>query len=122
MAGASFLWGVATSSYQIEGAVENDWTEWERLDRLKTRGERCGEGAGHRSRWRADLGLLPSLSANAYRFSLERSRIEPERGWFSECRAGSKVHRGSGWTVFRLFANVTSSVTPHARASSTVCS
>jgi beta-glucosidase len=84
MAGASFLWGVATSSYQVEGAVENDWTEWERLDRLKTRGERCGEGAGHRARWRADLGLLPSLSANAYRFSLERSRIEPERGWFSE--------------------------------------
>ena len=26
----NFLWGVATSAYQVEGAEANDWTEWER--------------------------------------------------------------------------------------------
>jgi beta-glucosidase len=79
-----FLWGVATSSYQIEGAADNDWVEWERLGRLRARGERCGDATGHRERWRSDFDLLPSLGVNAYRFSLERSILEPARGWFSE--------------------------------------
>ncbi len=89
----TFLWGVATSAYQVEGAPDNDWTEWERWDRLKVRGERCGAGSGHRERWRADLELLPSLGANAYRFSLERSRIEPEPGRFSEVALAFEVER-----------------------------
>lgn len=88
-----FLWGVATSAYQVEGAPENDWTEWERRAELRTRGVRCGEGAGHRARWRSDLSLLPSLSANAYRYSLERSRIEPEPGWFSDEELGIERER-----------------------------
>ncbi len=79
-----FLWGVATSSYQVEGAAENDWTEWERQERLKVSGERCGVAAGHRERWRADFALLPSLGANAYRLSIERSAVEPEAGLFSD--------------------------------------
>jgi len=80
----SFLWGVATSSYQIEGAAENDWTEWERQERLKVREERCGRGAGHRERWRTDFSLIPTIGANAYRFSVERSAIEPAPGFFSD--------------------------------------
>ena len=80
----SFLWGVATSSYQIEGAAENDWTDWEERGRLKNPSERCGRGTGHRERWRADFDLLPTLHANAYRYSLERSAIEPEPGRFSQ--------------------------------------
>ena len=81
---SGFLWGVATSAYQVEGAEANDWTEWEASNRLKVRGERCGKGCGHRERWLSDLALLPTIRANAYRFSLERSRIEPEPGVFSE--------------------------------------
>jgi beta-glucosidase len=80
----SFLWGVATSAYQIEGARDNDWTEWEALERLKVRGARCGRASGHGERWRADFGLLPTLAANSYRYSLERSRIEPEPGRFCD--------------------------------------
>jgi beta-glucosidase len=79
-----FLWGVATSAYQVEGAPDNDWTEWESLERLKTRGTRCGRGSGHLERWRTDFSLLPTLGANSYRYSLERSRIEPAPGRFSE--------------------------------------
>ena len=84
MSSHPFLWGVATSAYQIEGALENDWTDWERQARLKVPDERCGVGAGHRERWRADLALIPSVGANAYRLSIERSVVEPEPGFFSD--------------------------------------
>jgi beta-glucosidase len=78
----SFLWGVATSAYQVEGAEANDWTEWERSGRLKDKRVRCGFASGHRQRWRADLALLPTIGANAYRYSVEWSRIEPRPGEF----------------------------------------
>jgi beta-glucosidase len=87
------LWGVATSAYQVEGAAENDWTEWEGLERLKVRGTRCGRASGHRERWRADFELLPSLAANAYRYSLERSQIEPEPGVFCEEKLAAERER-----------------------------
>jgi beta-glucosidase len=80
----SFLWGVATSAYQIEGAPQNDWTAWEASGKLKPPGVPCGKGTGHRERWQSDLSLLPTIGANAYRFSLEWSRIEPRPGEFDE--------------------------------------
>jgi beta-glucosidase len=95
-----FLWGVATSAYQVEGAPDNDWTEWERLERLKVRGTRCGRGAGHLERWRSDFALLPTLGANAYRYSLERSRIEPEPGKFREDMLA--VERERAATLLRM--------------------
>jgi hypothetical protein len=88
-----FLWGTATSAYQIEGAAENDWTAWEAAGRLKVPGVRCGRGAGHRERWRSDLALLPTLGANAYRFSIEWSRIEPQPGEFDEEALALEVER-----------------------------
>ncbi len=93
MSPPSFLWGVATSAYQVEGARDNDWTEWEDLERLKVRGVRCGRASGHGERWRTDFGLLPTLSANAYRYSLERSRIEPEPGRFCDEALASERER-----------------------------
>ena len=77
-----FLWGAATSAYQIEGAVANDWTEWERAGRLKPGAAGCGEGSGHRRRWESDFELLIGIGANAYRYSVEWSRIEPSPGEF----------------------------------------
>ena len=75
-----FLWGVATSAYQIEGAAGNDWTDWEARGLLKDPGERIGTASHHRARWRDDFDLLPTIGANAYRYSIEWSRIEPEPG------------------------------------------
>jgi beta-glucosidase len=86
---------VATSAYQVEGAIENDWTVWERAGRLKPGAQPCGEGSGHRRRWEADLSLLPSIGANAYRFSVEWSRIEPRPGEFDPAALALEARRVS---------------------------
>jgi beta-glucosidase len=80
----TFLWGVATSAYQIEGGIENDWTDWEAAGRLRARHERCSRAADHENLWQQDFLLLPTIGANAYRFSLEWARVEPEEGKISE--------------------------------------
>ena len=89
----TFLWGVATSAYQIEGAVRNDWTEWERAGRLKPGVEPCAGATGHRQRWESDLALLPEAGANAYRFSVEWSRIEPRPGEFDGAALALEARR-----------------------------
>jgi beta-glucosidase len=75
-----FLWGVATSSHQVEGHQPgNDWTDWERAGRTR---EPSGQAADHWHRYADDMRLFAALGANAYRFSLEWSRLEPEPGRF----------------------------------------
>lgn len=75
-----FLWGVATSSHQIEGGNQhNDWWAWE-LDGRTDGGVRSGKAADHWNRMREDLELAKSLGLNTYRFSFEWSRFEPSEG------------------------------------------
>jgi beta-glucosidase len=71
-----FLWGVATSAFQIEGSPHADWTEWDPLAAAQP------TMTGHYERFREDIALLRELGVNAYRFSVEWSRIQPrERVW-----------------------------------------
>lgn len=79
-----FLFGCATSAYQIEGGIRNDWSLWEEAGRLKEGSARCGRATDHWNRWPGDFALLQSLGANAYRFSVEWSRIEPEPGRYDD--------------------------------------
>lgn len=81
----SFLWGVATSSHQIEGGNQwNDWWQWEAQGRVEG-GARSGSATDHWNRYREDLRLAADLGLNSYRFSIEWSRLEPEFGhWSSE--------------------------------------
>jgi len=79
-----FAFGVATSAYQVEGHIENDWSEWERAGRLKDPAARCGRGVDHWNRFDEDLGLAKGLGAQVFRLSLEWARIEPEPGRFDE--------------------------------------
>lgn len=67
-----FLWGVATSAFQLEGAPCSDWADWD--DSVRSH----PAVTGHYERYREDLELLGDLGVNAYRFSLEWSRIQPE--------------------------------------------
>jgi len=69
-----FLWGVATSSHQIEGDNQNDWTAWEEQGRVP---EPSGKATNHWQHWPDDFALLSEIGVNAYRFSLEWSRIQP---------------------------------------------
>lgn len=69
-----FLWGAATSAYQVEGGIKNDWSLV--FD--------AGLACDHYNRFREDFDLARSLNQNAHRFSIEWSRIEPEEGKFNE--------------------------------------
>jgi len=78
-----FVWGTATAAHQVEGGNwNNDWWAWEH-----TPGSPCVEPSGdacdHFHRYPDDLKLLAGLGFNAYRFSLEWSRVEPEDGELS---------------------------------------
>lgn len=70
-----FLWGTATSSYQVEGGIDNcDWSK----------DFPAGIACDHYNRYEEDFDLLKKLNQNAYRFSIEWSRIEPKEGKFDE--------------------------------------
>ena len=80
---APFLWGTATSAYQIEGGGTNtDWWRFEHAENATTT-EPCGDACDSWNRYEEDLDLVASLGLNAYRFSIEWARIEPQRGNFS---------------------------------------
>lgn len=80
-----FLWGVATSSYQIEGAVREDGrgeSIWDRFSHTpgKVHANENGDVAcDHYHRLEEDLDLLKSLGVKSYRFSIAWPRIFPER-------------------------------------------
>lgn len=92
---SNFLWGCADSAWQTEGAetvdgklVENSWTEYERsvdAQGQKLHKKECVDRGCHRwTRYEEDVALLPQIGMNAYRFSVEWSKIEPEEGVFDE--------------------------------------
>jgi len=76
-----FLWGAATSAYQVEGDnVNSDWWQWEKDTRRKNSGLACR----HYQFYEQDFELAKSLNHNAHRLSIEWSRIEPQEGKFIE--------------------------------------
>ena len=78
-----FLWGAATAGHQVEGGNVNAdlWPlEWAG-DSIFA--EPSGDACDHYHRYPEDVAILAGLGCNAYRFSLEWSRIEPEPGYFS---------------------------------------
>lgn len=103
-----FSWGAATASHQVEGSNYNDWSEWEKqnAERLAHESEKnflwnpnwekfrteatdpanylSGTACDHWNRYAEDFDILKDLGLNAYRFSIEWSRIEPEEGTFDE--------------------------------------
>jgi beta-glucosidase len=79
-----FLWGAATSAYQIEGSPLADGagpSNWHRFCHAATVGPLLAENGDlacdHYHRWRGDIELMRELGLQAYRFSLSWSRIFP---------------------------------------------
>ena len=78
-----FLWGVATAGHQVEGGNVNS-DSWF-LEHMKPTAfaDVSGDAVDGYNRFEEDIALLAGLGFNAYRFSLEWSRIEPAPGEFS---------------------------------------
>ncbi|HQF55693.1 MAG TPA: GH1 family beta-glucosidase [Fibrobacteria bacterium] len=78
-----FLWGAATSSFQIEGAWQADGKGESNWDRFCHTPGNVFEGhtgdvaCDHYNRWKEDLDLMASLGLKAYRFSVSWPRIQP---------------------------------------------
>jgi beta-glucosidase len=79
-----FAWGVATSAYQIEGAVTEDGrgeSVWDVFCRMlgTVRDGHTGEVAvDHYHRWDVDVSLMAELGVTAYRFSVAWPRVQPD--------------------------------------------
>jgi len=81
---SGFLWGAATSAYQIEGSPLADgagpsiWQRFSHTPGRMTNDDTGDVACDHYNRYREDVGLLRDLGATTYRFSISWSRILPE--------------------------------------------
>jgi beta-glucosidase len=83
---SGFVWGSATSAYQIEGAANEDGrgeSIWDRFAKAPASEERIKDGSNgdvacdHYHLWPSDIALIKELGHAAYRFSVAWPRIFP---------------------------------------------
>ncbi len=104
-----FLWGASVAAHQVEGNTHNQWTVWElehaktlaaqaeyqygdlaNWDEIKARATNpdnyiSGDTANHYELYERDFEIMKKMNMNAFRFSIEWSRVEPEEGvWNAE--------------------------------------
>ena len=78
-----FVWGVATSAFQIEGAHDIDgrgpsiWDRYAAQPGLIEDGSNANVACDHYHRYQGDIGLMKSLGVGAYRFSIAWPRVVP---------------------------------------------
>jgi beta-glucosidase len=81
---SDFLWGVATSAYQIEGAVSEDgrkpsiWDQFAATPGKVFQGETGAVAADHYHRMPSDVALMADMHLGAYRFSIAWPRVLPD--------------------------------------------
>src|SRR6476469_9996557 len=79
-----FLWGTATSAYQIEGAVDEDGRGRSIWDTFAHTAGKIGDQSNadrandHYHRYKEDVRLIKELGVKAYRFSIAWPRVSPE--------------------------------------------
>ena len=80
---ADFVWGVATSAFQIEGAAALDgkgpsiWDTFCRVPGAIADASNGDTACDHYHRWQSDLDMVQSLGVDAYRFSVCWPRVQP---------------------------------------------
>jgi beta-glucosidase len=99
-----FFWGASTAAHQVEGGNYNQWTRFElgtAATQANTAKKRLGwlphyddiaakatdpnnyvsgNGVDHYNLYKQDFDILQKLGLNAFRFTIEWSRLEPEEG------------------------------------------
>jgi beta-glucosidase len=81
-----FVWGVATSAFQVEGASRTDgkgmsiWDDFCRLPGAIADGSNGDVACDHYHRLDSDLDLIAQLGVSAYRFSISWPRVQPTGG------------------------------------------
>jgi beta-glucosidase len=76
-----FVWGVAASAYQIEGAVDEGgrvpsiWDTFSHRPGAIADGQTGDVACDHFHRWREDVALMADLGVNAYRLSISWPRV-----------------------------------------------
>jgi beta-glucosidase len=81
---AQFLWGAATSAYQIEGSPLADgagpsiWQQFCATPGRVANGESGDVACDHYRRYREDVQLMRQLGLQAYRFSISWPRVLPQ--------------------------------------------
>jgi beta-glucosidase len=79
-----FLWGAATSAFQVEGATREDgrgpsvWDTYSHTPGRTLHGDTGDVAADHYHRLDADLDLMARLELTAYRFSVAWPRVQPD--------------------------------------------
>ncbi len=79
-----FLWGCATSAYQIEGSPLADgagpsiWQRFAHTPGLMVGGDTGDVACDHYNRYKEDVALMKRLGMQAYRFSMSWSRWLPQ--------------------------------------------
>ena len=78
-----FVWGAATASYQVEGAVgaggrgESIWDRFAHTPGRVAGGDTGDVACDHYHRYREDVALMAELGLDAYRFSVAWPRVIP---------------------------------------------
>lgn len=86
MARRDFTWGVATASYQIEGAVNEDgrlpsiWDTYCKVSGNVLNGDSGEHACDHYHRFESDVDLIANLGVDAYRLSIAWPRVMDESG------------------------------------------
>ncbi|HEX2954292.1 MAG TPA: glycoside hydrolase family 1 protein [Bacillota bacterium] len=79
-----FLWGSATSAFQVEGdCMNHDFYDWAVKGRIKD-GTNPNDAVLHYRKYVEDIDLYKAMNHNAARIGLEWARIEPDQGSFDE--------------------------------------
>ena len=79
-----FLIGAATAAHQVEGNnIHSDYWAQEQMPHTSFT-EPSGLACDHYNRFEEDIRLMAEAGLNAYRFSIEWARIEPEEGKFDD--------------------------------------
>ncbi|MDE6673720.1 MAG: family 1 glycosylhydrolase [Acetatifactor sp.] len=79
-----FFIGAATAAHQVEGGnIHSDYWAQEHMVHTDFL-EPSGDAVDHYNRYGEDIRLMADAGLNAYRFSIEWARIEPQEGYFDE--------------------------------------